>query len=141
MDRKPAFTEHRIPREQGAIYARDYDGTGPAFVLMHGFPDNLRIYDDLIPYLTAAGRRVVAFDFLGFGASDKTAASYSFAQQLGDLSAVIQALGLGQVVPVAHEFIGGSRRSILRSNIPTRSPRCAFSIRPTTIRRSTSGPR
>ncbi|WP_426615916.1 alpha/beta fold hydrolase [Bradyrhizobium sp. McL0616] len=66
MDSKPAFTEHRIRREQGAIYARDYDGTGPAFVLMHGFPDNLHIYDDLIPYLTAAGRRVVAFDFLGF---------------------------------------------------------------------------
>jgi pimeloyl-ACP methyl ester carboxylesterase len=108
MDRKPAFTEHRIQREQGSIYARDYDGTGPTFVLMHGFPDNLHIYDDLIPYLTAAGRRVVAFDFLGFGASDKTAASYSFAQQLGDLSAVIQALGLGQVVPVAHDSSGAA---------------------------------
>lgn len=107
MNGKPAFTEHRIPREQGELYARDYDGTGPAFVLMHGFPDNLRIYDDLIPYLTAAGRRVVAFDFLGFGASDKPAgASYSFAQQLGDLSAVIQSLGLGKVVPVAHDSSG-----------------------------------
>ena len=107
MDGKPAFTEHRVPREQGKLYARDYDGTGPAFVLMHGFPDNLRIYDDLIPYLTAAGRRVVAFDFLGFGASDKpVGASYSFEQQLGDLSAVIQALGLGKVVLVAHDSSG-----------------------------------
>src|ERR1700682_5572265 len=100
MVSKPAFTEHGIPQEQGNLYARDYDGTGPAFVLMHGFPDNLHIYDDLIPYLTAAGRRVAAFDLLGFGPSDKTAASYSFEQQLGDLSAVIQALGLGQVVLV-----------------------------------------
>ena len=107
MDSKPAFTEHRVPREHGKVYARDYDGTGPAFVLMHGFPDNLRIYDDLIPHLTKAGRRVVAFDFLGFGASDKPAdASYSFEQQLGDLSAVIQALGLGQVVLVAHDSSG-----------------------------------
>jgi haloalkane dehalogenase len=107
MDRKPAFTEHRVPREQGRVYARDYDGTGPAFVLMHGFPDNLRIYDDLIPYLTKAGRRVVAFDFLGFGASDKpVGASYSFEQQLGDLSAVIQALGLGPVVLVGHDSSG-----------------------------------
>jgi pimeloyl-ACP methyl ester carboxylesterase len=74
---------------------------------MHGFPDNLRIYDDLIPYLTAVGRRVVAFDFLGFGASDKpVGASYSFEQQLGDLSAVIQALGLGKVVLVAHDSSG-----------------------------------
>ena len=107
MDSKPAFTEHRVPREHGSVYARDYDGTGPAFVLMHGFPDNLRIYDDLITHLTKAGRRVVAFDFLGFGASDKPAgASYSFEQQLGDLSAVVQALGLGQVVLVAHDSSG-----------------------------------
>ena len=107
MDGKKAFTEHRVPREPGRVYARDYDGTGPAFVLMHGFPDNLGIYDDLIPYLTAAGRRVVAFDFLGFGASDKVAgASYSFEQQLGDLSAVIQSLGLGKVVVVGHDSSG-----------------------------------
>ena len=106
MDGKPAFTEHRVPRGQGRVYARDYDGSGPAFVLMHGFPDNLHIYDDLIPHLTAAGRRIVAFDFLGFGASDKPASSYSFKQQLGDLSAVIQALGLGPVVLVAHDSSG-----------------------------------
>jgi hypothetical protein len=31
-----------------------------AFVLMHGFPDNLHIYDDLIPHLVAGGRRVSA---------------------------------------------------------------------------------
>lgn len=91
MVSKPAFTEHRVPQEQGKPYARDYDGTGPAFVLMHGFPDNLRIYGDLIPYLTAAGRRVVAFDFLGFGASDKTAgATYSFEQQLAQKGGFVQ---------------------------------------------------
>jgi haloalkane dehalogenase len=108
MNGKPAFTEHHVPRGQGRVYARDYDGSGPAFVLMHGFPDNLRIYDDLIPYLTAAGRKVVAFDFLGFGASDKPAVSYTFEQQLGDLSAVIQALGLGPVVLVAHDSSGAA---------------------------------
>ncbi len=109
MDNKPGFTEHRIPSGQGGICAHDYDGAGPAFVLMHGFPDNLHIYDGLIPHLTKAGRRVVAFDFLGFGASDKPdGASYSFAQQLGDLSAVIQALGLGQVVLVAHDSSGAA---------------------------------
>ena len=87
----PAFTEHHVQRKHGRVYARAYEGAGPAFVLMHGFPDNLKIYDDLIPYLVAGGRRVVAFDFLGFGASDKSAnASYSFEQQLGDLEAVVK---------------------------------------------------
>ncbi|CAN7675373.1 alpha/beta hydrolase [Phyllobacterium sp. LjRoot231] len=101
------FSEHRIPRGEGSLYARDYAGAGPAFVLMHGFPDNLHIWDDLIPYLIGSGRRVVTFDFLGFGASDKPAnAVYSFKQQLGDLEAVVEGLGLGKIVPVAHDSSG-----------------------------------
>ncbi len=107
MNGKLSFIEHYVPREQGRVYARDYEGVGPAFVLMHGFPDNLHIYDDLIPYLVASGRRVVTFDFLGFGASDKPArATYSFKQQLGDLEAVVNTLGLGKFVPVAHDSSG-----------------------------------
>jgi haloalkane dehalogenase len=102
-----AFVEHRVPRDQGGVYARDYAGAGPAFVLMHGFPDNLAIYDPLVPHLVAAGRRVVTFDFLGFGQSDKIAgAQYSFAQQLGDLEALVAALGLDAVVPVVHDSSG-----------------------------------
>src|SRR3979490_2269959 len=102
-----AFSERYIARGKARIYARDYAGVGPAFVLMHGFPDNLHIYDDLIPYLVASGRRVVAFDFLGFGASDKSPdASYSFKQQLGDLGSVVDALGLDTIVPVAHDSSG-----------------------------------
>jgi haloalkane dehalogenase len=104
---KPSFIEHYVSRQQGRVYVRDYEGAGPAFLLMHGFPDNLHIYDDLIPYLLAAGRRVVAFDFFGFGASDKpSGATYGFEQQLGDLEAIVEALGLGKIVPVAHDAAG-----------------------------------
>jgi pimeloyl-ACP methyl ester carboxylesterase len=107
IDARPSFTAHSIDRGQGRIHVRDYSGAAPAFVLMHGFPDNLHIYDDLIPHLVAAGRRVVAFDFLGFGASDKPAgASYSFQQQLDDLVAVVETLQLGKVVAVGHDAAG-----------------------------------
>jgi haloalkane dehalogenase len=107
VDNTPSFVEHHVPRGEGRVYARDYKGAGPAFVLMHGFPDNLHIWDDLVPYLTASGRRVVTFDFLGFGASDKpVGAAYSFRQQLGDLEAVVVGLGLGKIVPVAHDSSG-----------------------------------
>ncbi|CAN5424546.1 hypothetical protein BH11PSE4_BH11PSE4_09980 [soil metagenome] len=106
MSASPAFTEHHIDRGEGRVTAHDYAGAGPAFVLMHGFPDNLRIWDDLVPHLVAAGRRVVTFDFLGFGASDKPPGGYSFAQQLGDLEAVVAQLGLGPIVPVAHDSSG-----------------------------------
>ncbi|MGY4470780.1 haloalkane dehalogenase [Bradyrhizobium sp. LB9.1b] len=102
-----AFVEHRISRGEGKVYARDYAGSGPAFVLMHGFPDNLHIWDDLIPFLLASGRRVATFDFLGFGASDKPAGTaYSFRQQLDDLRAVVDRLGLEKIVPVAHDSSG-----------------------------------
>ena len=71
--------------------------------------DNLHIYDYLIPHLAARGRRVVAFDFLGFGESDKTAgATYTFGQQLGDLKAVVDALGLEKIIPMAHDSSGSA---------------------------------
>jgi haloalkane dehalogenase len=107
MASKPSFIEHHVPREQGSVYGRDYKGTDPAFVLTHGFPDNLKIYDDLVPYLVASGRRVVAFDFLGYGASDKPAgAVYGFEQQLGDLEAIVEALHLEKIIPVGHDAGG-----------------------------------
>ena len=103
----PAFTEHRIQRDQGSVYVRDFAGSGPAFVVLHGFPDSAHIYDDLIPHLVAAGRRTVAMDFLGFGASDKPkGALYSFAQQLGDLEAVVEALGIDKIISVGHDAGG-----------------------------------
>jgi haloalkane dehalogenase len=63
--------EHRVPRGPHRLYAREYPGREPAVVLLHGFPDDLHLYDRLVPEL--AGRRVVSFDFLGWGASDKPA--------------------------------------------------------------------
>jgi haloalkane dehalogenase len=107
MDTEPIFTEHLVQREQGKVYARNYAGNDPPFVLLHGFPDNLHIYDQLIPHLVAAGRRVVTFDFLGYGASDKPAgANYSFKQQQNDLEAVVEALHLDTIIPVGHDAGG-----------------------------------
>jgi haloalkane dehalogenase len=99
------YTERRIRRGASAIYARHYAGTGPALVLMHGFPDNLHIYDRLIPYL--GDRQVITFDFLGWGDSDKpTNYPYTSKQQEGDLQAVLDALGVEQVVLVPHDASG-----------------------------------
>jgi haloalkane dehalogenase len=99
--------KHYIPLEQGRVACCDYAGSGPAFVLTHGFPDNQLIYDDLVPYLLAAGRRVVTFDLLRFRESDrKPGAQYSFDQQLGDLKSVVDGSSLGKVVPVGHDGSG-----------------------------------
>jgi haloalkane dehalogenase len=105
-DNEISYQEKWVSTAPAKIYVRDYPGTGPAFVMMHGFPDNMRIFEKVAPFITFAGRKVVLFDFLGFGASDKPGEGYSFEQQVGDLVAVADTLGLDRIVPVAHDAGG-----------------------------------
>jgi haloalkane dehalogenase len=99
------YREHMVPRGRYRIYAKDYSGEEPAIVLMHGFPDNLHLYDRLVPHLSS--RRVVVFDFLGWGRSDKPEGySYTADNQTHDLDAVIEHLGLENVMLVAHDASG-----------------------------------
>jgi pimeloyl-ACP methyl ester carboxylesterase len=85
-------------------------GTGVPLVLLHGFPDNIHLYDRLLPHLV--GRRpVVRFDFLGWGRSDKPQRyPYTATNQVGDLAAVVAAidehLEASQVTLVAHDASG-----------------------------------
>ncbi|MEV4760638.1 alpha/beta fold hydrolase [Micromonospora sp. NPDC049559] len=79
-------------------------------MLLHGFPDNLRLYDRLLPHLDER-RPVVRFDFLGWGSSDKPAGyPYTADNQTLDLAAVLDAvadrLGQNRVVLVAHDSSG-----------------------------------
>jgi haloalkane dehalogenase len=101
-----AYQERSVQRDRHRIYVRDHPGAEPAIVVMHGFPDNLRLYDRLLPHLSPP-RRVVAFDFLGWGGSDKPAGyPYTAANQVGDLDAVVTQLGLEQVTLVVHDASG-----------------------------------
>jgi haloalkane dehalogenase len=101
-----SYTEHVVQRGPYHIYAREYPDEEPAIVLLHGFPDNLHLYDRLLPWLTSA-HRVVTFDFLGWGESEKPAGyPYTAANQVGDLDAVMEQLHLQQVVLVAHDASG-----------------------------------
>jgi pimeloyl-ACP methyl ester carboxylesterase len=60
------YTEAFVQRDRYRIYVREFAGEEPAIILMHGFPDNLHLYDRLVPYLWPL-RHVVTFDFLGWG--------------------------------------------------------------------------
>src|SRR6516225_10346322 len=98
-----AYQERSVQRNEHRIYVRDHPGADPPILLMHGFPDNLHLYDRLVPHLSPP-RRVLTFDFLGWGASDKPAGyPYTARNQEGDLDAVIQQRQLGQVVLVPHD--------------------------------------
>lgn len=100
------FQEPKVRRNGRRIYVRDYPGEGNAILLMHGFPDNLHLYDRVVPHLSP-GRRVVTFDFLGWGDSDKPASYRVTARnQVDEVEAVIDQLGLEGVVLVVHDASG-----------------------------------
>ena len=63
----PATTK-RVQAPGGGLHVIDQPGAEPAVVLLHGFPDDSRAYDRLLPHL--APHRAAAFDFLGYGHSD-----------------------------------------------------------------------
>jgi haloalkane dehalogenase len=99
-----------IRRGPHRIHAEFTPGSGPPIVLMHGFPDNVHLYDRLLPYVTG-DRPIVRFDFLGWGRSDKPPGyPYTAVNQVGDIDAVVDAIdqrvGDGQLVLVAHDASG-----------------------------------
>ncbi|MEV4118550.1 alpha/beta hydrolase [Micromonospora sp. NPDC049645] len=99
-----------VTRDGHRLHAEVRPGNGVPIVLLHGFPDNLRLYDRLLPYLDDS-RPVVRFDFLGWGRSDKPAGyPYTADNQTLDLAAVLEAaahhLGQDRVVLVAHDSSG-----------------------------------
>lgn len=102
------FQTHWIPRDGHRLHAREVcaDCPGTPLILMHGFPDSLHLYDWLMPEL-AGTRRVIAFDFLGWGDSDKPAGHRYDADSLRrDLEAVIAHFDLPDVVLVVHDASG-----------------------------------
>jgi haloalkane dehalogenase len=98
-------TLRRVARAAGDLAIADYPGAEPAIVAMHGFLDRRSINEPLAEQLE--GRRVVLFDFLCYGESDKPAGHlYDAASFEDDLDAVVSELTDGPVVLVGHDASG-----------------------------------
>lgn len=83
------------------------EGTGSVVLLLHGEPTWAYLYRKVIPPL--AGRhRVIAFDFVGFGRSDKFTSreAYSFEMHADTMRGVIEALSLEDITLVVHDWGG-----------------------------------
>ena len=80
------------------------EGQGPAVVLLHGFPDSLRLWRHQTPALVAAGYRVIVPDLRGFGESDKPEAVEDYALRVivGDVIALLDTLEVEQAHVVGH---------------------------------------
>ena len=82
------------------------EGSGPAVLLLHGFPDSAALWRHQIPALVEAGHRVIAPDLRGFGESDRPAdvTGYGMPTLLGDVLGVLDALEVDQVDVVGHDW-------------------------------------
>lgn len=84
------------------IFVRRTGGDGPLAVLLHGFPTSSYDWREVVPALEATGTAVLAFDFLGFGLSDKpTGIRYSLRVQA---DVVEQLVGRRPATIVAHDM-------------------------------------
>ncbi|MEM9696828.1 MAG: alpha/beta fold hydrolase, partial [Myxococcota bacterium] len=102
-----AAVPHQIPFGDEEIFALDIPGEGAPIVLMHGLPDHTYLYDRLFPEL--AGRRVIAFDHVGWGRSTKPSPDnydYRFEQQRIELEAVLDYFDAERVTLVVHDLSG-----------------------------------
>jgi pimeloyl-ACP methyl ester carboxylesterase len=80
-------------------------GTGPQVILLHGYPDNLQVWSELLPRL-AARFEVLAFDWPGMGQSEAWtggATPFDFARRLRTL---MDAWNIRKAAIIGHDMGG-----------------------------------
>ncbi|XP_072959332.1 epoxide hydrolase 1-like [Typha angustifolia] len=97
---------HRTVEVNGIRIHVAEKGEGPVVLLIHGFPELWYTWRHQIHGLAARGYRAVAPDLRGYGDSDAPlgAAAYSVFHVVGDLIALIDALGQDKVFVVGHDW-------------------------------------
>ena len=87
------------------IFVAEQDA-GPLVLLCHGWPELSYSWRHQIPALAAAGFHVVAPDMRGFGqtSAPPEIAAYSIFDTVGDMVALVEALGEKQAFIVGHDW-------------------------------------
>jgi len=81
------------------LYYEDH-GSGPAVVLLAGWPLDSRSWEPQVHPLLDAGYRVISYDRRGFGRSSRPTVGYDFNSLAADLDAVLSELDLRDAVVV-----------------------------------------
>lgn len=81
-------------------------GEGPLVLLCHGWPELGRSWRHQLPALAAAGFHAVAPDMRGYGRTDAPSdiAAYSIHHLVGDMVALVAALGASTATIVGHDW-------------------------------------
>lgn len=100
------FQPHYIEVNDARVHYLD-EGKGEVILCLHGEPTWCYLYRKMIPIL-AAGHRVVAMDFLGFGRSDKFTEreAYSFRMHRDTVVSFIEQLDLRGITAVVQDWGG-----------------------------------
>src|SRR4051794_27490495 len=91
-----------VGRENTTSIELSYEdhGSGPAVVLLHGWPVDSRSWEPQVHPLLEAGHRVITYDRRGFGRSSRPTDGYDFDTLADDLDKVLAALDLRDVTLV-----------------------------------------
>lgn len=84
------------------------EGNGPPVLLLHGFPQDSRCWDEVAPLLHAAGLRTLRFDQRGYAdtARPSRTRDYGSDRLVSDVVALLDEAGLEQVHLVGHDLGG-----------------------------------
>ena len=88
------------------LYYEDH-GSGPAVILIHGYPLNGASWEKQVPELLTAGHRVITYDRRGFGKSSQPTTGYNYDTFAADLHRLISHLHLRDFALVGFSMGGG----------------------------------
>lgn len=98
----------------------DWGGRGSPLIFLAGLGNTAHVFDGFAPQ-SADGFRVVGITRRGFGASAGAPPPSDLDTLVADIAAVLDTLGLGQVVPVGHSIAGEEITRFAELH----APRCA----------------
>jgi pimeloyl-ACP methyl ester carboxylesterase len=99
---------------------------GEPVVLLHGFSVPLFIWDPTVEELTKQGFRVIRYDLLGRGYSDRPDAKYSISLFVNQLEQLFDALEIQGKVNLISLSMGGVIAAVFAAKFPDRIKRIAF---------------
>ena len=81
-------------------------GSGPLVLFCHGWPESWYSWRAQMAAVAAAGYRAAAPDLRGYGGTDKPASAeqYTMLHHVGDVVALVKALGASDAVIVGHDW-------------------------------------
>ena len=81
------------------------EGDGPAVVLLHGFLEDLTMWNEIAPAL-AGDHQVIGIDLLGHGKSENTGQVHTMEEQARMVRSVLSELGIGHYTLIGHSMGG-----------------------------------